>query len=140
MDVSSVQEDFFLESIDVGKVFQIIERADYLFLYNIKQCMKKTELEDGVYLTELAEYMELSIPDISKAVKKLQECGYVTWKMDEKKERTYVTLTNKAVENMHGQKRKLMEAYKKIIENVSKEDLEVTLHTMRKVRELLKEV
>ena len=58
--------------------------------------MENSEIEDGVYLSDLAEYMHMSITDISKAVKKLQQKGYVEWHTDDKKERTYITPTTKA--------------------------------------------
>lgn len=47
--------------------------------------MENSEIEDGVYLSDLAEYMHMSITDISKAVKKLQQKGYVEWHTDDKK-------------------------------------------------------
>ena len=42
--------------------------------------------------------MKLSIPETSKMVKSLENKGYIIWKLDEKKERTYLVLTNKAIE------------------------------------------
>lgn len=83
--MSSIQEDFFLRSINIDNIFKTFEKADYLFLYSIKHCMENSEIEDGVYLSDLAEYMHMSITDISKAVKKLQQKGYVEWHTDDKK-------------------------------------------------------
>lgn len=140
MEIGSKEEEFFLKSINVERVFQVIERTDYLFLYNIKECMKKSEIPDGVYLSELAEQMELSITDTSKAVKSLEEKGYVTWKLDENKEKTYIVLTNKAIELSRGQKRKMIEAYEKITSNIKREDIEFTLSTLSKIRQLLEEI
>lgn len=136
---SNIGEQFFLENLNVESVFNIIERADYVFLYYIRQCMKESEIEDGVYLSELAEKMKLSIVDTSRAAKNLENKGYVTWKLDESKEKTYLMLTNKAVELMQSQRRKLLEAYQKITEGIRKEDLEVTMLTLSKIRFLLEE-
>lgn len=83
--------------------------------------------------------MDLPIADTSKAVKGLEDKGYVTWKLDENKEKTYIVLTNKAVELGQGQKRKMIDAYQKITNNVRKEDMEVTLLTLGKIRQLLEE-
>lgn len=140
MEIGSIEEEFFLKSVNVERVFQVIERTDYLFLYNIKECMNNSESPEGVYLSELAEQMELSITDTSKAVKSLEEKGYVIWKLDENKEKTYIVLTNKAVELSRGQKRKMTEAYKKITSNIRKEDIEFTLQTLSKIRQLLEDV
>ena len=121
--MSSIQEDFFLKSINIDNIFKTFEKADYLFLYSIKHCMENSEIEDGVYLSDLAEYMNMPITDISKAVKKLQQKGYVEWHTDDKKERTYITPTTKAVSEMHSQKESLVSAYSKIIANIDGEDL-----------------
>lgn len=135
MGLENREEEFFLKSMNVEQVFEIIERTDYFFLYNIKECMKKSELEDGVYLSNLAEEMEMSITDTSKAVKSLEDKGYITWKLDENKERTYIVLTNKAIELVRGQKRKIIDAYEKITLNIRKEDMETTLLTLAKIRQ-----
>ena len=44
----------------------------------------------------------------------LENKGYIIWKLDEKKERTYLVLTNKAIELSNCQKEKMIEAYEKI--------------------------
>lgn len=140
MGIAHREEEFFLKSMNVEQVFGIIERTDYFFLYYIQECMKESEIENGVYLSALAEKMELSIPNVSKAVKNLENKGYITWKLDDKKEKTYIVLTNKAIELGRDQRRKMIEAYEKIQSNIRKEDMEVTLSTLDKIRQLLREV
>lgn len=135
----NIEEEFFLKSINVERVFAFIDRTDYFFLYNIKACMEESEIENGVYLSELAKQMEMSITDTSKAVKNLEDKGYVIWKLDEQKEQTYITLTNKAIELARGQKKRIVDAYGKITENIRKEDLETTMLTLSKIRTLLQE-
>ena len=120
--MSSIQEDFFLRSINIDNIFKTFEKADYLFLYSIKHCMENSEIEDGVYLS-----------------KKLQQKGYVEWHTDDKKERTYITPTTKAVSEMHGQKESLVSAYSKIIANIDGEDLKTTIDTLAKIRKILGE-
>ena len=101
-----MQRSFFLKSINVESIFEFVERTDYLFLYSIKECVEKSDCHEGVYLSEVAEYMKLSIPETSKMVKSLENKGYIIWKLDEKKERTYLVLTNKAIELSNCQKEK----------------------------------
>lgn len=137
IEIDNMEEDFFLKNINVDRVFEIMERTDYFFLYNIKLCMKKSKIKNGVYLSDLAEEMKMPVADISKAVKNLEDKGYVSWKLDKQKEKTYIVLTNKAVELGGSQKRKLMDAYEKIITNIRKEDLEITKLTLSKIRKLL---
>ena len=121
-------------------IFEFVERTDYLFLYSIKECVEKSDCHEGVYLSEVAEYMKLSIPETSKMVKSLENKGYIIWKLDEKKERTYLVLTNKAIELSNCQKEKMIEAYEKIISNIQEDDLEVTRCTLRKIRQLMEEI
>ena len=115
MGAGTSAEEFFLKSINVESIFEFVERTDYLFLYSIKECVEKSDCHEGVYLSEVAEYMKLSIPETSKMVKSLENKGYIIWKLDEKKERTYLVLTNKAIELSNCQKEKMIEAYEKII-------------------------
>ena len=86
MGAGTSAEEFFLKSINVESIFEFVERTDYLFLYSIKECVEKSDCHEGVYLSEVAEYMKLSIPETSKMVKSLENKGYIIWKLDEKKE------------------------------------------------------
>ena len=132
-------EEFFLKKLNVESVFDIMERTDYLFLYYIKECMKDSKLEDGVYLSDLADRMHISVVEASRAAKNLENKGYVTWKLDSAKEKTYLSLTAKAVELGHSQRKRMLDAYERIISGIRKEDLEVTMLTLGKIRALLEE-
>lgn len=140
MGAGTSAEEFFLKSVNVESIFEFIERTDYLFLYSIKECVEKSDRHEGVYLSEVAEYMKLSISETSKMVKSLENKGYIIWKLDEKKERTYLVLTNKAIELSNCQKEKMIEAYEKIISNIQEDDLAVTQCTLRKIRQLMEEI
>ena len=61
MGAGTSAEEFFLKSINVESIFEFVERTDYLFLYSIKECVEKSDCHEGVYLSEVAEYMKLSI-------------------------------------------------------------------------------
>ena len=92
MGAGTSAEEFFLKSINVESIFEFVERTDYLFLYSIKECVEKSDCHEGVYLSEVAEYMKLSIPETSKMVKNLENKGYIIWKLDEKKERMILSI------------------------------------------------
>lgn len=92
--------------------------------------IKNSTLEDGVYLSDIAEQMSIPVTQISTAVKKLEGKGYVLWKLDDSREHTYVMLTDRAL------KLKMMDAYEKIVSNIRKEDLETTILTISKIRQL----
>ena len=67
------EEELFLKSLNVERVFEIMERTDYFFIYNIRLCMEHSEIDGGVYLSELAEQMDMSVTDASKAVKNMED-------------------------------------------------------------------
>ena len=93
--------DFFLNMIDIGRIFEFMERSEYLFLYNIQKCIEQSGC-DRAYMSELAEQMKLSVIETSRAVKTLEDNGYVTWQTDENKERTFVRHTGKAKDAICG--------------------------------------
>ena len=70
----------------------------------------------------------------------LEKKGYVIWKMDENRERTYVELSNMAVELLKAQKDKLIRCSKIVHENIPEEELEVTQNTLQKIRTIVHEM
>lgn len=105
-------------------------------IYILMEGIKNSTLEDGVYLSDIAEQMSIPVTQISTAVKKLEGKGYVLWKLDDSREHTYVMLTDRALKLKSDQRRKMMDAYEKIVSNIRKEDLETTMLTISKIRQL----
>ncbi len=134
------EEAFFLNNFNTDRIFNVIERTDYLFLHYIKRCEVQSGQEKRVYLSTLAATMSLGIPEISKAVEKLPLKGYVSWKTDSDAGKTYVELTSKAVELMVDEKRRMEQSYQKIREEIGAEELERTIQTMKKITDILKQV
>ena len=132
------EESFFLENFNIDRVFNSIERADYLFLYYIRVCAENSEKSGAAYLSTLAQAMRLQIPELSKAVEKLQDKGYVLWMTDNEAGRTYVQLTSKAIELMADEKRRMRESYRRIREEIGEEELSQMIRTMKKVTAILK--
>ena len=132
------EEMFFLNNFNIDRVFGTIEKADYLFLYYIRNYADELAQGEKIYLSALAETMRITIPEISKAVENLQDKGYVLWKTDSKEGKTYVELTSKAIELMRDEKKRITECYKKIREEVGEEELMQMIQTMKKVTEILK--
>ena len=132
-----LEVEFFLKIFNIDHLFYSIEQKDYLFLYYIHQCEKASELNGGVYLSELAEQMNLTIPEVSKAVKHLQEQGYVNWKTNEEKNKTYVEVSSHAIELIEDEKRRLKEMYRTIHEQVDQEELEQAMKTLGKITKII---
>ncbi len=134
------EETFFLNEFNVDRIFYAIERTDYLFLYHIKCCETQSKQGKRVYLSVLADTMNMAIPQISKAVENLQNKGYVSWKTDSEAGKTYVKLTSKAVELMRDERERMENSYQRILEEVGEEELNRTIRTMQTITSILKEV
>ncbi len=134
---NGIEERFFLDNFNVDKVFSSIVKADYLYLYYIAKEKQETASERGVYLSEIAEKMGISIADTSRAMKRLQEKGYVYWNTNEEKNKTYIELTGYALELMNDEKEKMREYYKVIKETVPPDELAITIRTMQKISEIV---
>ena len=132
-------EDFFLNKVDIGRIFDFMERSEYLLLYNVQKCTEVSG-EDRAYTSELAKRMKLSVVETSRAIKAMEDKGYVTWQTDENKERTFVKLTGKAKEAMERQNEKMAKAYRKISSDISADDIRQAVTTLEKMREIIKEI
>lgn len=132
-------EEFFVQSVNADIIFNLVERTDYYLLYKIAHCPKAFGEQGGVYLADLAEEAEMSVTEASKAVHILDEKGYVMWHTDEKKERTYITLTGKARELMESQKQRMILCYKKIMSDLDPSEIQIMLSTLSKIRGIIRE-
>ena len=132
------EEWFFLHNFDVDKVFSTIQRADYLVLYYIRQ-QAAQHPGSKVYLADLAAAMGLMVTELSKAVEKLQDKGFVAWKTDKEAGRTYVELSSKAVELMAEEHDFMKRCYERLRTELGVDELRRTVDTMQKVTAILKE-
>lgn len=132
------EESFFLNNFNIDLVFNTIERTDYLFLHYIEVCSQNMGKDEKVYLSVLSEVMHLSIPELSKAIEKLQDKSLVIWKTDSTAGKTYVELSSKAIELMKVEKSRMQEVYQKILGEIGEEDLLQMTQTMKRITEVLK--
>lgn len=132
------EEWFFLHNFDVDKVFSTIQRADHLVLYYIRQ-QAAQHPGSKVYLADLAAAMGLKVTELSKAVEKLQDKGFVAWKTDKEAGRTYVELSSKAVELMAEEHDFMKRCYERLRSELGDDELRRTVDTMQKVTAILKE-
>ena len=133
---NSREEEFFLENINLDRVFNTIEKTDYLFLYYIRFCSGRDK-RGRAYLSELSDVMKIEIPELSRRIENLQGKGYVLWQTDHEEGRTYVELTSKAVELMREEKRRMSGCYKQILDEIGSDEMERTRQTMRKIALIL---
>lgn len=131
-------QEFFLNNFNIDYIFGSIERADYLFLYYIKNGTESSQHESGVYLSELAAAMDIPMTALSKTMKKLQSKGYIEWKTSREKDRTYVELTDYAKDLMQKDEQRIAKLYEAISREIPAEEFKQMVLTMRKVRDIMK--
>ena len=132
------EEWFYLHNFDIDKVFSTIQRADYLILYYIKM-QAEQHPDSKVYLADLAAVMGLKVTELSKAVEKLQDNGFVAWKTDREAGRTYVELSSKAVELMAEERAFMQRCYARLRAELGDEELHRAVSTMQSVTAILKD-
>ena len=132
------EEGFFRHNCDIDKVFSTIQRADYLILYYIKM-QAEQHPDSKVYLADLAAVMCLKVTELSKAVEKLQNKGFVAWKTDREAGRTYVELSSKAVELMAEERAFMQRCYARLRAELGDEELHRAVSTMQSVTAILKD-
>ena len=127
-----------VETLHTNKVFSTIQRADYLILYYIKM-QAEQHPDSKVYLADLAAVMGLKVTELSKAVEKLQDKGFVAWKTDREAGRTYVELSSKAVELMTEERAFMQRCYARLRAELGDEELHRAVSTMQSVTAILKD-
>ena len=95
--------------------------------------------DSKVYLADLAAVMGLKVTELSKAVEKLQDNGFVAWKTDREAGRTYVELSSKAVELMAEERAFMQRCYARLRAELGDEELHRAVSTMQSVTAILKD-
>ena len=107
-------------------------------LYYIKM-QAEQHPDSKVYLADLAAVMGLKVTELSKAVEKLQDNGFVAWKTDREAGRTYVELSSKAVELMAEERAFMQRCYARLRAELGDEELHRAVSTMQSVTAILKD-
>ena len=110
----------------------------FLILYYIKM-QAEQHPDSKVYLADLAAVMGLKVTELSKAVEKLQDKGFVVWKTDREAGRTYVELSSKAVELMAEERAFMQRCYARLRAELGDEELHRAVSTMQSVTAILKD-
>lgn len=128
-------EDFFLYRMNHDKIFELLERGDYITLYEIKNLCEKNGGQ--VYLTDFAEKSDIPVHEASKMMAKLQDKGYIIWRTDENKERTFIRLTDKAMASLEKEKSQMENLYKKMQDSIDPQNLKITIDTMKQIHDII---
>ena len=118
----------------LGASFLSKEYAQYEIGFGQYQFLLRLYLEDGVSHDELTEHVCVDKATTTRAIKKLEEKGYVKLMANEKDKRKYhIYLTEKALE----QKEEILDISKKwerqLIDGLKQEELDQLFYLLRKI-------
>ena len=128
------EEWFFLHNFDADRVFNTIQRADYLILYYIKMEADQHP-EQTIYLADLAAVMGLKITELSKAVEKLQDNDAYKYAAI----RNILYRKGKAVELMAEERDFMKRCYARLRTELGDDELRRAVDIMQKVTAVLQE-
>ena len=129
--------DLLLFNPESDELFTLIDKVDYVYLYNIIDYQKNHSKDGRAYLADMADFFHIPISKVSRRVRKLEERGYVIWKMDESRERTYIEPSKMALELLKEQRNKINECERMVQERIPDSDVEITKSTLRKIHAII---
>lgn len=130
-------KQFFLKKLSLDRVFAFVSRTDFFLLSQIQLASAESSRADGIYLSELAEFWNISITDASRIAKRLEEKGWIIWTFNEDKTCTWLRLSEVAIEKMEKQEEAMLNAQERITAVIPEEDLQTTIKTMQAIQELI---
>lgn len=128
--------DLFMLNSEGSGMFGLMSKSDYVYMGSILEYMKRSG-SGKAYISDLAEYFSLPVSKVSKRVRKLEDKGYLSWLMDDDKERTYVEVTNIARELIAEQDEKMEKCRDIMEEEIPEDELDITVKTLAKIRRIV---
>ncbi len=113
---------------------------EYMILHIIAHIDDTKEEKKGyVYLKELAEAMEMTMPQTSRLAQEMTERGLVEWSHDPKdaSQGTYLKISVTGEELLKKQALNLKDNYEYICQEIGMEKIKSTLQTISEIRKLL---
>ncbi len=102
IDKEQLKKEIITASFEMKKVAKSllcggVTRKEFFVLEVLN--MKKIGCENGMYVSELAEHIKISMPQASRMLKNMEEKGYIRREIDENNRRnTFVHTTEKGAE------------------------------------------
>ena len=122
-------------SLTSGKMrikFADISMSDYRTLRAIDD--SDCDVYEGrIFLSDLADRLDLSIRKTSKSVAKLRDMGYVVWEHEgDGADGTFVLLTEEGASVLKEREKQVKEFFVKIVEKYGKEDMKALLQMLKR--------
>lgn len=127
---------FLLTKDKTQTLFTEVEVPEYISLHLIAK-----NPSGHVYLTELAEQLNMPISNISRMVTRLKERGFVHWAhTGSGNDGTFVTITDYGAQAVARQDQLLDTYYSQVVERFGKKKLVQLLHELSELEQIMKEV
>lgn len=120
------------------RLFENISMSEYIALHNISESVSAKDGSGKTYLKDIADGLQISIPQASKMIGKLRDRGLVSWEHDGNgSDGTYVTVTESGMSLMEKQQNILKSYYGRVIENYGEEKLVLLLRMMKELEDAM---
>lgn len=126
---------YMINHKQVAGLFKDITIPEYIALQNISHSISgKADDKQRTYLKDIADELEISIPQAPKTVRKLCDRGLVSWEHDGNgSDGTYVTITESGTVFMEKQQDILKNYYSRVIKTFGEEKLNSLLRLMKEL-------
>lgn len=138
-----ISEAYFDACLKARKVFQLLPELPNDLqgrqIFIIKTCHHLAQEKKNVQISDIAHLMDATLPSIAKSVTELEEKGYLTKTSNTAdKRKVNLQLTPAGEQIYETYVRAFHKEQTQILEQIPKEQLELTIRTMEQVYELLK--
>ncbi len=132
--------DHLLEFSDMSSVFKVLARTEYIVLGKILKASEENEANGGrVYLEDIKSKFATSMSKVSELVRVMSDEGLLSWNLDSKTKKTYVTVTEMGKDRCERQKQGMVKISNRLEQEITDEDKTVFLNVVKKSREVLEE-
>ena len=132
-------QKYLMNKDKARNLFTELDVSEYIALHRIARVASdKNAASERTYLKDLAEQLEMSIPNVSKMVAKLRDHGLVLWSHDgDGSEGTYVVITELGISAMSHQEKVLSDYYSRVVDKFGHDNLIELLRQMEKLEEIM---
>ncbi len=132
--------DKFLEFADISSVFRVLSRTEYIILWKIISRSEKDASEGGrLYLEDIKNELDISMPKVSEIVRAMSEEGWLLWKLDADTKKTYIEVTEFGREKCNTQREGMRKIRERLETETDDRDKEGFLNVARTYKQIIDE-
>lgn len=110
--------------LNIGSILPHLNKGEFVLMNGIYHVQKKIGSEQGVKMSELAEYIHVLPPAVSRSIKALEEKEYVRRYVDQKDRRNTLVEITEAGQEVLQESNEIMDDFiRRVFEKTDKEEM-----------------